>query len=485
MLYKKQIIQVSILGSSICNLTCSYCYLHNQSKAIQKFYADLNEEVQTGWKTGTYVNNIKQVFEKINADPKLTNRLEIWGGEPLLLTKNLVCSAKELFQLFPNINFLLIPTNWAWNGSEVIPSLIQFIEIADQFSTPRGKDDYKLNFHLQLSIDGMSGKLNADGHHSNLEVYKQNIILFCKLMENKHLQNIQIEFDIHPTASGKTILNEFNNNITNIKTYFSEMQGYANFIREQISLYNLSDCVSCGVMALFPLCAMPEYSTKEEGLQYLAMNKLVDYIWKTNYKDIDNFMEHSYNCFVHAINSSCTIGRNSQCTEAHAGALMILPDGTLSECACSYVQNDLRYLKALQLENNQKDLRISLMRKKYFFNPLTASSKEEEFNDWYHLTGLRDTYSTQINLAMGLCQELALSRQIDFSYALNPDKLLKDLCLSSMPFSCTREQIADTKIPYLGNPGDFRRQLNGLVDFIHAEREAETEYLVEDNMKNG
>jgi hypothetical protein len=43
------------------------------------------------------------------------------------------------------------------------------------------------------------------------------------------------------------------------------------------------------------------------------------------------------------------------------------------------------------------------MRKIYFFNPLTASKEEEEYNDWYNLSGLRETYSTQLNLAMSMC----------------------------------------------------------------------------------
>ena len=86
MLYSNIIGQISLLGSSICNLQCKYCYLHN--KETQEFYHKLNKEVQEGWKNFTYVENIKKVFNKIGANPNKTTRLELWGGEPLIQIEN-------------------------------------------------------------------------------------------------------------------------------------------------------------------------------------------------------------------------------------------------------------------------------------------------------------------------------------------------------------------------------------------------------------
>jgi hypothetical protein len=40
---------------------------------------------------------------------------------------------------------------------------------------------------------------------------------------------------------------------------------------------------------------------------------------------------------------------------------------------------------------------------------------------------------------MAMVKELALSRQVDYSYYLNPDKLLKHLTNAGQMFSCTRE----------------------------------------------
>ena len=82
------IIQVSVLGSSICNLNCSYCYLHEQH--FCNAYATLNKEIQEAWINGSYIENIQKVFQEINCKTSEVTNFEIWGGEPLILIENLV-----------------------------------------------------------------------------------------------------------------------------------------------------------------------------------------------------------------------------------------------------------------------------------------------------------------------------------------------------------------------------------------------------------
>ena len=475
MLYHNNIVQLSILGSSICNLSCSYCYLHNQD--TQTFYKLLNKEVQDGWKQGTYVENIKKVYEKINADPLLTTRLEIWGGEPVVQIENLLISIKSLFEFLPNIDFLMIPTNFAWPEriAERIPEMI----IAYDETRHRGENE----FHLQLSIDGFDGPMLQYGHHANNQQYLKNLEVIIKELSKIQLNNTTVIFDIHGTASGQNIL-KYLSTEEDIKNYLDGMCYLREYANNLIDKYGAKN-VTYGQNPYFPLCAAPENSTVDESIRYTNTVRLAEYVaYKGNYFQ-DKF-NHFYENFDHNNFDDFLLGPTHQCAESGAHALMILPDGTISECACSYVQNRDEYLNLLIANKQYDDYLASMMRKQYFFNPITATKEEDEFNDWYNLTGLRDTYSTQLNLSMSLCQELALSNQIPREY-LNPEILFKHLKKETTPYSCTREQIRDTGVPYLGHPGDFRRTFNGEIQsgeaFSLADIEIEIRHWLHDSSK--
>ena len=70
-----RIYSLMVIGSSVCNLNCSYCYLENQHKT--NAYVLLNKEIQKAWNDGSYVENIKKVFKTIESNPEYVTDLEI------------------------------------------------------------------------------------------------------------------------------------------------------------------------------------------------------------------------------------------------------------------------------------------------------------------------------------------------------------------------------------------------------------------------
>lgn len=469
MLYKNHINQLSVFGSSVCNLSCSYCYLHN--KDTQEFYKKLNEEIQNGWITGSYVNNIKQVYEKINSNPLKTKRFQIWGGEPLIQIDNLLKSLKELLAFLPNVNFFMIPTNFAW--PESIAQKIANIAI-DYDNT---RNEQNSEFHLQLSIDSYKGMLLEQGHHANNKQYLKNLETLAKEISKIDLLNSTIIIDIKPTASGKNILKYLSSEEL-ITDYLDGMFFLVEEGNNIIKKYNCQNKIIFGRMPFFPSCALPENSSVEDGFKFASIMRLTDFIeGKQKYLKDNNF-QHYFELYGHNIYDTMLLEKNHECAEAGSKVLTILPDGTISECPCSFVQNRPEYLELLLKNKQYEDYRIAIIRKKYFFNPITASKEDQDYNDWYNLSGLRNNFSTGISLGMALAQELALSNQIPNFYATNPEYLLRHLMKNTQPYSCTREQITDTGIPYLSHPGDYRRSFNGELEYSHLVIENEKKLMI-------
>ena len=61
---------ITLLASSVCNLSCSYCY-------INKTNNDSNEEIKINLKSGKYFENIKTTLDSQNCDCKKIEFLEL------------------------------------------------------------------------------------------------------------------------------------------------------------------------------------------------------------------------------------------------------------------------------------------------------------------------------------------------------------------------------------------------------------------------
>ena len=90
---------LTLFVSGSCNLNCSYCYIH-KNPALKI----IDKEIRDAWRTGTYIKNIKKVFNKMNVDPKNITGISFWGGESTLHLDVINDQLKDLFELCPNID---------------------------------------------------------------------------------------------------------------------------------------------------------------------------------------------------------------------------------------------------------------------------------------------------------------------------------------------------------------------------------------------
>ena len=456
---KYTISQLSIFGSSICNLSCGYCYLNKN-----KGYAEFNKIIQQAWLDGTYVENIIKVFEKLNSDPDELKNIELWGGEPLILTKNMVPHIADLFKHFKKVQRVLVPTNWA---AVNVPDFVDFLHEIDKYVRPQnGK---KFDFAIQCSIDGPPGDFNANGHNANWAIYVQNLEELKKLLDERPLKNMIASYIVHPTASKELLLKHFST-YDGIKDYLNKLGSFIEYCKDITNTPGTS-VFTIDPMAA-PLIAVPAETSTEEGIEIARIYRMFEHVVNNELKVPKG--EHGYHYVAHFFTVGDLTKSNPECAEAGDFAVTIIPDGTIVECACSYIEHYEPYLQSLLENGDDFAYRTAKIRNFNFFNPLTATEEEWKEHFWYVLDGgFRCTSSIYYNLQMALMQELALSKQIDSCYLNDAEKLFDDLTLAQSIFTCTRENLKDTRIPYLMDVNQGRRWFNGFVDFVSDNNKAE------------
>ena len=160
------------------------------------------------------------------------------------------------------------------------------------------------------------------------------------------------------------------------------------------------------------------------------------------------------------------LDQNLECGELRA-SLTINYDGSVCECNGSFIDYYEPYQQELLASGNENEYHVAKLRSKVAYNPGLMTEQEQEKKDWYIHDGYKNTQYTYIHLMMAIADELAQSGQIDPKYLTDKDLLLRHLVAVSGVNACSRENILNTKVPYMCSIGTIRRYLNGVADFAY------------------
>ena len=442
--------QLQVLASSICNLNCEYCYLQDNEK--NNAYTILNNQIQKAWLDGTYVKNIEKVFNELNSDPNKMETISFWGGEPLIMIKNLLPSIKPLFSFFPNINMVFFSTNFS-----KIDNLIDLICLLDEIK------QNKLLFMLQLSIDAPPGELQSFGHKVDWKIYKKNIDDFFKELSTRNkLKNTKIDFLFHSAFSAENIL-KYLNTYDKIKKYCDYFHDFYNYINMTADFYNLKNYITITRDTIFPIIAEPSLFTVEQGLKLKKIMKIITYI--------QNKIEYSsnypiYKDCIYSIGEDSIYNKNRTCFTNGEAGITLLHDGTIVECFGGYILNSPEYWKSIK-DNplKRKTYREALLKKRLYINPLKIETKEKNDYNWYIYNNIKDNTSTTIHLIFNLALEMAKSGDIDYIYYENPEKLLKHLIQFNHEAACIKDQLQMVSTTHLVSVNVLRKYLNGVAEY--------------------
>ena len=439
------IFQVNFISAGICNLQCKFCFLY-KNEAYKMF----NNEVREAWQSGSYVENVKKVFERLEADPARVKALEFWGGETLLQIKDITPNLKSLFRFFPFVDTIRVSTNWCINVQDFIDFLV---ELDSVLKSP-------LNFRLQLSIDGLSGDPLTTGHYGSVEVYKRNIREFCNFFNNHKFKNVFVSIFINANVKKDVYFREFST-VDGIKRYIEEMSDFCN----EISDMCISDKITFNMSTVLPGYVLPTLDTVEDGLEYSRILNLWNYVYYSYFANNPKYNIDSSTYFMlgsSSIKPDPCFRENPECSEL-ACSRTILPDGTIVCCSGAFIYGK-DYSEKLLLKEGRTELASQgRMFKRLEYNPINCSDEDIENIEWYINTGLKKNNKTHLNYNFALAKELARAGQISREYLMDDDLLLNHVIILSNFNDCHKENILLSNTYWLNSPGVFRRYLNGAL----------------------
>lgn len=469
--------QLDIIGASICDLKCEYCFLHKD-----KSFNNYDKIVQKAWLDGSYVKNIKKVFKAIDNDPLKVRTLQIWGGESLISIKNLIEPMKELTTFLPNLTTVVIPTNWYQTDVDAVCQILSIMD--ERLSSPRG-DGYDLDtlhFHLQLSIDGLPNtEIFEKGHKADWTAYKNNFDRLCYNLKQMDLKNICVHISISSTTNFKLWFKSFKT-YEDLASFFNQCNKIVKYVKNEIKKIP-NNKLWLNTELNIPHFALPHQLSVEEGIELTKITRLIDYVLYQ-----ENIEHGKYEHFVREFQGADTSWPikvpNHECPEANQGTITVLPDGTIAFCPSGYMEHIPEYQQELLDKNMQIEYKDALLFSQHVLNPITTTEEELKQYQWYVLGGgIKDSYFSTIyyNFVMG--QELALSRQIDYTYYLQPEKLLSHLQSISTIGECRRENLSYSHVNCLTDQNLMRAYFNGYCDFARNTRIADVETLLKERIE--
>jgi len=214
-----EILNINFLGSSICNLQCSYCYVPKV-----KELKSIHDNVNIGIKNGSIVKHLneKYVLDKVTS-------IGFWGAEPTLNLDNSFIFLSDMMKTSP-IREVFIPTNFTTNPD----LLVSFIEKIGRIV----KEKFKIR--IQISLDGPDFITDVNRGEKVTGRILENVENFIKKLNvSKDIDNVEINIFVKSTWSAKnlTYLSEHLDKINDVKVFFEEINTQFNDMNKRKNVF--------------------------------------------------------------------------------------------------------------------------------------------------------------------------------------------------------------------------------------------------------
>lgn len=316
---------LAVISCPYCNLRCRYCkVVHASMEGLKK----LDKKVlKTFENSGQYYFD---VLEKIGEDVKHFDKIELWGGEPLMRNLDFMY---DFIREFANRSPVFADIEFSTNlcSAHVLENLKNLIEFL--YTIP---GDRKFTIFMQVSVDGLeSDKTRGEG---NLKRVIDNL---NTLFENNGFlrvddKRVGIYFGVRSTVDSG-IWHKWTDRVENMNQFLF-MDGIADSYHKNVIS---KDVFTANLQYGTGRLAYSEPWTKEDGLIYADVLRTALQLRKEN--DQKPFLKHIvpsyYVTFLDNIRR--TIYRPSatfRCNFCNFGKtrLSVLPDDSFNLCTTDF-----------------------------------------------------------------------------------------------------------------------------------------------------
>lgn len=465
---KNKIDNISLITTCGCNLNCNYCMA---AKSLNSHSKELAQATEQALIDGTFFENTKKVFQKLEINPTDIKDLSFWGQEPTLTLHHITNHFSDWIGLMPNVNSIFFSTNGMAHTDRIIDFIKTCVELFDR----------PCEIGIQYSYDGNYSTNKV--RKADTDVVLNSITTLITELNKINLKNIKINIMDHGVISDE-LIKSFNSQ-KDMVDYITQ----AHEIWHKLSLMNINRNVYIRNSINFS-SEVPINSSSEDGLLW---NYFIENCKKLKYKYNENeememasegllflpkFVKSqllkntdcsSLSEIVKLISTSSKeelrelnhkLGSMIFCGNV-SGGLKIMYDGTLVNC-----QSLIFDTKAENIKNTNDNIYYTkkfVADHKGYINPLADSEEDIRDNIYLYETMNAESYFYIYQQTVILLYNLALAHQVSEKYLKYENVLQASLILVSL-HSCFFNSLLTTGSYLNRDSGLIRRYCNGIID---------------------
>lgn len=242
-----------ILLNGHCNLRCKYCFINKENaKVFEEITKELIELIDSGY----YPKRIQEIFPERDQLMRF-DRMEFWGGEPLLNSEHMAKAVNQMLDVTPNIRHISFSSNFALTNSA--ERLIEFLAELKEIHETRFPHSDPFYVSMQISVDGPYAFTDRNrGDLVSAQITKN----FEKLIENFYrFDGNHVSFRVHTHGVTDTESLEMFCDKENIYHFFDYFYHLEEIVMENnVEFHNKNHDIICvpGNVMQFPTAQTSE-----------------------------------------------------------------------------------------------------------------------------------------------------------------------------------------------------------------------------------
>lgn len=439
---------MAIIGSSVCNLQCSYCFLHKTSA-----YAAEDKNIVTALKNGLFLSNISKSLDKMDVKKEDISNIQIWGAETSLHLDLFANLMPQILKEYKELNSIFFSTNMS---SDDIDRYITFIDkIIECHERP-------FNISIQISMDGPDSILQRT-RGTSFDLIHKNLLKLIDYYNNKYMGEVRLNF-LYKTTISFEILEEICQSketmIEYVRFFDTAVKDILYHMRHKNISWNYVDD-----MDSIPASPVrPGMWTSEDGIKVVSWARL----WDTIDFESLGLKYGTLNLIYELFGSHDEIESIEHLQHNCGQSIMSLTfrwDGSLMPCTGTFMEDNENYLNEVKNTNPER-YRMAKNTTKWMIPVLDMPEDELK-----RVLKLKEDFwkyenSFQVSILMAAMYEMSNIGQISQIYSKDFDLLYRH-ALKILPLvSCAQNNIEMHGDPFLPNLNAIRLMCNGLLSYF-------------------